>query len=223
MKISARVIAVGLTVLLSSAVQAELSANIGATSNYVWRGLTQTDDGPAISGGIDYADDSGFYLGTWASNVDGGDDGSGSELDFYGGYEGSAGDFGYDMGVIHYMYPSFNDWDFTEIYGSISWNWLEAGVAYTIQKEAEGDENDIYYYVAGSYEFMPTWSAGVTIGHYDWADSGSEDYSHAQLDITKSAGDFGDFTMSFSKTDDYDDEAEDDDDWRIFVSWVKSF
>jgi hypothetical protein len=46
------------------------SANIGAVSNYMWRGVSQTQDGPAIQGGLDYAHASGFYLGTWASNVD---------------------------------------------------------------------------------------------------------------------------------------------------------
>ena len=46
------------------------SANIGAVSNYMWRGVSQTQDGPAVQGGLDYAHSSGFYLGTWASNVD---------------------------------------------------------------------------------------------------------------------------------------------------------
>ncbi|WP_058555388.1 TorF family putative porin [Thiohalocapsa sp. ML1] len=47
-----------------------VSANIGAVSNYIWRGATQTGDGPAIQGGIDVGHESGFYVGTWASNVD---------------------------------------------------------------------------------------------------------------------------------------------------------
>jgi hypothetical protein len=46
------------------------SANIGAVSNYMWRGVSQTQDGPAVQGGLDYAHSSGFYIGTWASNVD---------------------------------------------------------------------------------------------------------------------------------------------------------
>lgn len=46
------------------------SANIGAVSNYIWRGTTQTDDGAAIQGGLDVAHESGFYAGTWASNID---------------------------------------------------------------------------------------------------------------------------------------------------------
>jgi uncharacterized protein (TIGR02001 family) len=46
------------------------SANIGAVSNYIWRGVTQTGDQAAVQGGIDVAHASGFYAGTWASNID---------------------------------------------------------------------------------------------------------------------------------------------------------
>src|SRR5690606_38399513 len=91
----------------ATAVQAELSANIGATSNYVWRGVTQTDDSAAIQGGIDYSHESGFYLGTWASNVEFSD----HELDLYGGYAGEAAGIGYDVGVIFYTYGSDEDSD----------------------------------------------------------------------------------------------------------------
>lgn len=52
------------------------SANIGVVSNYMWRGVTQTQDGPAIQGGLDYNHPSGFYVGTWASNVDWNDEGA---------------------------------------------------------------------------------------------------------------------------------------------------
>ncbi|MFP5304085.1 TorF family putative porin, partial [Cobetia sp. SIMBA_158] len=57
------------TSLTSTAVNAEVSANVAATSNYLWRGQEQTGGDAAISGGIDYADESGFYAGTWVSNA----------------------------------------------------------------------------------------------------------------------------------------------------------
>jgi uncharacterized protein (TIGR02001 family) len=47
----------------------KLSANVGLYSNYVFRGISQTGGDPAIQGGLDYTHSSGFYLGTWASNV----------------------------------------------------------------------------------------------------------------------------------------------------------
>ena len=97
-----------------------LSANIAATSNYLWRGLEQTSGKSAISGGIDYAASNGFYLGTWVSNADW-SDGMSYELDLYGGYAGETDNFSYDLGFVHYAYPdSADDVDFTEINASIS-------------------------------------------------------------------------------------------------------
>jgi uncharacterized protein (TIGR02001 family) len=55
------------------------SANIGAVSNYIWRGVTQTGDQAAVQGGLDVAHESGFYAGTWASNIDW-DEGSSEEV-----------------------------------------------------------------------------------------------------------------------------------------------
>lgn len=223
MKIKTQILTVGLALTIGSATHAELSANIGVTSNYVWRGLTQTDDDAAVSGGIDYAHDSGFYLGTWASNVSFDDD-KGSEVDLYGGFASSAGDLGYDLGVIHYLYPSYNDADFTEIYAKGSFKWLEAGVYYTVDTEAGGDDDHVYYFASASYEFLPSWSAGLTVGYYD-LDGGSDEVTHGQIDITKSADEFGDFTFSVSQTNDWADDpaVEDADDVRVFVSWSKSF
>ena len=61
--------------------ESSLEGNIGFTNNYVWRGMTQTDDQAAISGGLDFSA-GGFYAGTWASNVDFADD-TNSEQDVY--------------------------------------------------------------------------------------------------------------------------------------------
>lgn len=56
----------GLTACFCVSAQAEVTANIAASSNYYWRGITQTDDGAAVSGGLDYSNESGFYAGTWS-------------------------------------------------------------------------------------------------------------------------------------------------------------
>ena len=88
-------------VLTSAAVvpavsQAEVSANIGWVSEYIFRGIHQ-DDSSAYAG-IDYASDSGFYLGTW-----GADAGDGLEYDFYGGFAGGE-DFTYKIGYTAYRW-----------------------------------------------------------------------------------------------------------------------
>src|SRR5438105_1975700 len=91
-----------------------LSANIGAVTDYRFRGITQTSKKPAIQGGFDFSHKSGFYLGTWASNVKWVKDFNGAtkgsvELDLYGGYKGEImKDLTYDVGLITYRYPGNN-------------------------------------------------------------------------------------------------------------------
>jgi uncharacterized protein (TIGR02001 family) len=91
------------------AVQAQdytLSGNAGLFSDYRFRGITQTDYGPAFQGGFDFSHKSGVYLGNWNSNVEQFlYNGASLEMDFYGGYKGSVGAFGYDVGAIYYYYP----------------------------------------------------------------------------------------------------------------------
>ena len=122
---------------------AEFSANVGLSSNYVWRGMTQTADEVAVSGGFDYAAESGFYAGVWGSNVSfNGGDAGGNEFDVYAGY---ANDM-FDVGVLNYRYPGENDIDFTEVY-----------VGFT------GIENlSIYYYDLASSDFDSEFESEVS-------------------------------------------------------------
>ena len=85
------------------------SGNAGLFSDYRFRGFTQTDYKPAFQGGFDFAHKSGFYLGNWNSNVEQAlYNGASLEMDFYGGYKTTFGDFGIDVGVIYYYYPGTN-------------------------------------------------------------------------------------------------------------------
>jgi uncharacterized protein (TIGR02001 family) len=130
-----------------------LAGNLGFFSQYIFRGLTQTNKEPALQGGFDYAHSSGLYAGTWASNIswlrDGGAyRGGGSlETDFYGGYKPTFGDFTLDLGTLYYWYPGdptltapgapasnprANSW---EVYGGVAWKWLSAKYSYSIKDE----------------------------------------------------------------------------------------
>ena len=85
-----------------------LSYNVGAVTDYRYRGISQTRLKPALQGGVDFAHKSGFYLGAWGSTIKWIKDAGGDapvELDLYGGYKGSAGAVGYDVGVLRYQYP----------------------------------------------------------------------------------------------------------------------
>ncbi|MDT0618340.1 TorF family putative porin [Salinisphaera sp. P385] len=99
---------VGSSALVSAPAMAGMSGNAGVMSQYLFRGLEQSDS-PSVYGGLDYAADSGFYVGTWAATVDfagtpDGDGGTtGAEVDFYAGFAG--GDqVTYDVGIIYYWY-----------------------------------------------------------------------------------------------------------------------
>jgi len=87
-----------------------LTGNLGIYSSYRFRGIDQTFGKPALQGGIDYSHASGFYVGNWNSNVN---EGAGFpegnlEMDFYGGWKHSWGDWGIDVGGIYYYYPGTN-------------------------------------------------------------------------------------------------------------------
>ena len=85
------------------------TGNAGLFSDYRYRGFTQTDYKPAFQGGFDFAHKSGFYLGNWNSNVEQAlYNGASLEMDFYGGYKTTFGEFGLDVGVIYYYYPGTN-------------------------------------------------------------------------------------------------------------------
>jgi uncharacterized protein (TIGR02001 family) len=86
----------------------EISGNFALVSDYRFRGVTQTGEKPAAQGGFDFSHKSGFYLGTWASNVSQWANAGGSmEIDLYGGFRGTlpTGEIGYDIGIIDYQYP----------------------------------------------------------------------------------------------------------------------
>ncbi len=122
-----------------------LSYNVGAVSDYRFRGISQTSKKPAVQGGIDFAHKSGFYLGAWASNVKWVKDFNGAtkgsyELDLYGGYKGEiAKDLTFDVGVITYRYPgnnsgaagtpgagAFSKADTNEYYGALTYGMFTA-------------------------------------------------------------------------------------------------
>lgn len=104
-----------------------LSFNASLTSDYRYRGISQTRLKPAIAGGIDYALPSGFYVGAWLSSIKWVKDGGGNakvEVDLYGGVKGEIQPgLGYDVGVLTYQYPSHKlntSPNTTEVYSALT-------------------------------------------------------------------------------------------------------
>ena len=116
------------------------TGNVSVVSDYRFRGISQTYLAPALQGGFDYSHSSGFYLGNWNSSVSGNtyNNGAGLEMDFYGGWKGSWGDWGLDIGGLYYYYPeayyqagrtangTTNKFNNFEVYVGGSWKWLSA-------------------------------------------------------------------------------------------------
>jgi len=155
-----------LTVLalpVSTTVAAESSAYAALTSNYVFRGQTQTLDGPAIQGGYEIKqskDDNGWYAGTFASNVS-----KGIELDLFGGWKGAFGkqsSMGYDVGIIMYKYTDSNfSSDITEIYAGINYE-----TAYVKLYMDNGSAKTNYLDVGASFVVLQDIDLNLHAGRY---------------------------------------------------------
>ncbi|MBU2870621.1 TorF family putative porin [Colwellia sp. E2M01] len=198
---------------VSTSASAEVSANVAATSNYLWRGMEQTGGAAAISGGIDYSAESGFYVGTWASNASWGD--MKTELDLYGGFGADINEnMSYDVGFIYYAYPDSisGDADFSEVYGSFTFSGLTLGVAVLTSGE-DADAGDTIY-ASADYALALSNEAEVNfhIGSYsgDWLAEDSIDFG---VSLSKD-----NFTFGVSKID-LDDGAGSDE-MKFYVSYA---
>ena len=138
---------------------ASVSANVSIASDYIWRGMTQTD-GIAVSGGFDYAADSGFYAGIWGSNVNFNDStgsGNGAEFDYYFGYGFEMGGIGVDLGYVSFDYPgNEDDLDFEEIVLGLSMG--DLGLTYASGVDGASDYLEVSYAIG---------AVGVSYGQYD--------------------------------------------------------
>lgn len=155
-----------------------LTGNVGIYSQYIFRGLTQTNKEPALQGGFDYSHSSGLYAGTWLSNISWLTDAaaytsSSLEWDYYAGFKGSIGksDFGYDVGLLQYYYPGrvgpgIVKADTLEIYGALSWKWLSAKYSHAVSNKTFGVANsDGTYYLDLSASF-PVTDKFTVMAHY---------------------------------------------------------
>lgn len=113
-----------------------LSFNVGVVTDYVFRGISQSQHKPALQAGIDYAHSSGLYVGAWGSTIKWVDrkdytfkKDNDLELDLYGGYKGAVGDFTYDVGLIRYYYPGKFKVDGTKPLNAVGPDTTEAYVA----------------------------------------------------------------------------------------------
>ena len=113
-----------------SVAQAQVTGNLGLTSDYRFRGVSQTQNAPAVQGGIDYNHVSGLYIGNWNSSVSSQlyTNGAGVESDVYAGFKKQVfGNFTLDVGSMNYFYPragTNGSFDTNEVYAGIGYKEL---------------------------------------------------------------------------------------------------
>ena len=154
----------------------EIEGNVTLTSDYSFRGWSQTDRDPAIQAGLDFTFESGFYVGTWGSNIN-----DSFEWDAYFGWSGDvAEDVELDVSLIHYGYPGadFDSGfaDFQEIAGKLTFSDFTVGVNYSWNL---GDETYFYPFVDYSYDIKEDVSLDLHVGfnRYEDDDNNYIDYS----------------------------------------------
>jgi uncharacterized protein (TIGR02001 family) len=177
--------------LIGSAVTAsavEIAGNVTLATDYRFRGISQLTGNfsPAIQGGFDLSVDPGFYIGTWASNVNFSCQefgtvegcvrpGGSIETDVYGGFKGMIDEeLGYDLGILYYGYPKDGDADlgYTEYYGSLSFKGAKVGLNYSDDYFASTGK---FYYLYGDYGFDLMENVSLSF-HYGYNSFDKEDF-----------------------------------------------
>lgn len=185
------------------------TGNLGFASEYRYRGISQTNFKPALQGGFDYGHASGFYLGTWGSNVSWiGDqrlDATGSlEWDWYGGYKTTIDDVTLDVGGLYYWYPgkypskwaaSYSKPDTFELYVAGTYKFVTLKYSYGLtdifgNKDSKGSS---YTDLTANYELGEGWTLVAHAGYqYIPGTTGrsASDASYAdwKLGVTKDLG-----------------------------------
>ncbi|WP_085315490.1 TorF family putative porin [Derxia lacustris] len=179
-----------------------LTANVALVSNYVFRGISYTQDGAAVQGGFDAVHSSGLYLGVWGSNVSSKalTDAS-AEFDIYGGYAGSAADIAYDVGLLQFTYPqgrfAGQSYNTLEAYAGATWSVLNLKYSRTLTNYfgfndasmGAGDSKGSQYVEANlAYEVLAGYTAQAHVGHQKVKGYGQYDFTDYKLGVAADLG-----------------------------------
>ena len=170
--ISTAILSLG-TAALPSAASAELSANVGWVSDYIFRGIPQNDS--SAQAGLDFSQN-GFYAGTWGADV-----GQGSEIDLYFGYEGEVSDWTYGIGATGYFYTDDFDDTYRELNLSLGYDFFSLAAAFGEYDNFAGPTVD-YRFLSAAFDIGPVTFTFGTFGddadgeyielNYGWAFEG---------------------------------------------------
>lgn len=164
----------------------EVAFNIGVVSDYVFRGASQSNEDPALQGGVDATFGNGFYAGTWASMVDFGD-GTDAEVDLYGGYRTEAAGYALDFGVVGYLYvnePGPADYNYVEFKAAASRAVGPATLGAVVYYSPDfygADDEATYLEANAAFALAEKWSLSGAVGH-QWLDV-NDDYTTWNLGL----------------------------------------
>jgi uncharacterized protein (TIGR02001 family) len=203
------------------------AGSVTLTSDYVFRGVSQTNQEPALQAGLEFTADSataagGFYVGAWGSNISWLSDltaagvpvSSSLELDVYGGYRGKFSDkLGFDVGALYYWYPGdfpsgFNSADTGELYAGITvgpFANTTFGVKYAYAVTdlfgyADSDGSG-YLDLNANWEFMPSWTLNAH-GGKQWIENNAiAEYADWKLGVSKVFANGFSAALAYSDTD----------------------
>ena len=191
-----------------------LTWNLAVTSDYVFRGITQTNYKPALQAGIDFNfGDSGWYVGGWASNVDFNDpDGPDLEFDAYVGWSHDFSDqWNLDLSAVHYAYAgqrnAYGSIDYAEVIGALTWNeTLTFSVGYA-PDYSNLDYTSTWVGLAGSWEIGNDFSINAGVGHSQFSDDNGN-YTDWNLGVSRQFGPVNAALNYYDTNLDFDDADE---------------
>lgn len=184
-----KVVAAAISVLLlgaATSVQAQVSGNVALTSDYVWRGSSQTRENPAVQAGVKYAHDSGFYASVWGSNVKfKPDNNASSEFDIALGWSGKlAEDWALDGYYLRYQYPGTQgspNWN--EVNAALTWRdnyWLSVGRS---TNAMASKTTGTYALIGVRYPVNDKWRFEGTLARYFLDSAYADSYTHGSLGV----------------------------------------
>lgn len=185
----------------------EVTGNVALTSDYVFRGVSQTSENPAISAGVD-ATFGDFYAGGWASNVDFGDE-TDAEVDLYGGWRSELSGWALDLGGVAYLYtsqPDGADYDYVEFKAAASRavGPVTIGGAVFYSPDFFGASEDEATYLEANAAFSPAdrWTLSGAVGR-QWVSS-DLDYNTWNLGAAYQLTDNLSVDVRYHDTDEHD-------------------
>jgi uncharacterized protein (TIGR02001 family) len=196
--------------LLAGAAQAEVTMTVTGVTDYDFRGISQTEEDPAIQASIDYASEGSFYAGAWGSNVDFGEDVDASfELDLIAGFAGETeGGWRWDVGATWYLYPASDDSD-TKSESPDYWEYYIGGgygpvdIKYWYSPDLY-DSDETASYLEASASFGLPWELSLNLhGGYssgDYFDLLESDALAGDPDYNGDDADYFDYSVGLGRT-----------------------